>query len=268
MLIGFNGATAMKKSLISDIKSASKAGFDVIEIWKSKLFKLMKERDLSQIKRFFSTCNIFPYSINSIEQATFSKDYKEKLDECETLCGIASDLGIKVIIIVPGLIDEPLPFVEIKKESVGILKEFGKIALKKGIKLSFEFLAFSNCSVNKLNDAIEIVESTDLDNIGITVDSFHLFVGNSNVEDIRRLDRKKLYIVHINDIPKIKDRKPKDSDRIMPGDGVLPLKSLLSELKSIGYNGVISIELFNPVYWEWDENELATMAYERMKSIF
>ncbi len=267
MLIGFNGATSMKSSLTSDIESASKAGFDIIEIWKSKLFDLMKKRDLPWIRNFSADYNIVPYSINSIEQATFSKDHKEKLEECKALCSIASDLGVKVVIVVPGFLDSPLPFSEIKRESVGVLKEFGETALEKGIRLSFEFLGFSNCSVKNLNEAIEIVDSTDLDNVGITVDSFHLFVGKSDLDDIKHLDKDKLYIVHINDIPEVGDREPKDSDRIMPGDGILPLKALLFELESIGYDGVISVELFNPDYWDWDEDELVKIAYKKTDTL-
>jgi len=41
---------------------------------------------------------------------------------------------------------------------------------------------------------------------------------------------------------------------------VIPLDDILSRLKKIGFDGLCSIELFRPKYWERDPVELATAA--------
>ena len=46
-----------------------------------------------------------------------------------------------------------------------------------------------------------------------------------------------------------------DADRIFPGDGILPLKEAVATLREIGYSGVVSLELFNPNYWEMPPQE-------------
>jgi sugar phosphate isomerase/epimerase len=38
-----------------------------------------------------------------------------------------------------------------------------------------------------------------------------------------------------------------DSDRIFPGDGDIDITSIIKELKRIGYDGYVSMELLNPV---------------------
>lgn len=60
----------MKHDLFSDINSASDAGFDVIEIWKEKLFKAIAEKSLHDISVELIKNALDPYSINSLEQAT------------------------------------------------------------------------------------------------------------------------------------------------------------------------------------------------------
>jgi sugar phosphate isomerase/epimerase len=40
-----------------------------------------------------------------------------------------------------------------------------------------------------------------------------------------------------------------DADRILPGDGDLPLAPVVEHLQAIGYTGCIAIELMNPHIW-------------------
>jgi sugar phosphate isomerase/epimerase len=42
---------------------------------------------------------------------------------------------------------------------------------------------------------------------------------------------------------------------------------MISILKDAGYTGVISLELFNPNYWEQDPAEVAQIGLEKMKSV-
>jgi sugar phosphate isomerase/epimerase len=53
----------------------------------------------------------------------------------------------------------------------------------------------------------------------------------------------------------------------MPGDGHLPLKELVAEVKRRGYEGVISLELFNRTYWQQDPYEVARLGLEKMKAV-
>ena len=41
-----------------------------------------------------------------------------------------------------------------------------------------------------------------------------------------------------------------DSDRILPGEGDIPLEPIIERLREIGYTGHVSIELMNPQIWQ------------------
>jgi sugar phosphate isomerase/epimerase len=42
---------------------------------------------------------------------------------------------------------------------------------------------------------------------------------------------------------------------------------MISILKDAGYAGVISLELFNPNYWEQDPAEVAGIGLEKMRAV-
>jgi 2-keto-myo-inositol isomerase len=48
---------------------------------------------------------------------------------------------------------------------------------------------------------------------------------------------------------------------------VIPLKDILAGVKAIGYEGVYSIELFRPEYWEWDPYRLALESKRSMETV-
>jgi len=57
--------------------------------------------------------------------------------------------------------------------------------------------------------------------------------------------------VHINDLVWKPSGIYSDSDRVWPGGGNMGLTEILRNLRAIGYDGRVSVELFNEEYWEW-----------------
>src|SRR5688572_19026237 len=100
MKIALNGATTMHADLLTDIKAASAAGFDLLEIWSAKLYEYLKENTPADLKAALSEGNLQPYSINSIEHITFrsADDYQGIKAECEALSKIAGEIGCPYIV--------------------------------------------------------------------------------------------------------------------------------------------------------------------------
>jgi sugar phosphate isomerase/epimerase len=62
----------------------------------------------------------------------------------------------------------------------------------------------------------------------------------------------RIAIVHVNDAPQKPPSLVEDADRLLPGDGVIALASLLRGLSDGGYAGPFSLETFNPRHWAED----------------
>lgn len=264
MKIALNGATTMHADLETDIRAANEAGFELIEIWAAKLRDFLKTKTVDDLKHLLEENSLKPYSINSIEHITFrnDEDYEEIKAECEELCSIGGKIGSPYVVVVPGKLPENASKEEIIDESVRVLKELGDIADKHNVSLAFEFLGQTDCSVQTLDLCNEIVEKIDRANIGNVIDTFHFYAGNSSFEAIENMNPEKLFIFHINDAEDLPKEELTDAQRLYPGEGILPIKEIKEKFDQIGYDRMVSIEIFRPEYWNQDPFEVARKARE------
>jgi 2-keto-myo-inositol isomerase len=269
MKIALNGATTMHADLETDIKAASAAGFELIEIWAAKLREFLKTKTTADLKNLLAANNLEPYSINSIEHITFrnSEDYAQIKAETEELSSIAGEIGCPYVVVVPGKLPENASKDEIIEESVRVLNELGMIAEKHGVALAFEFLGQTDCSVQTLDLCNEIVEKVNRRNIGNVIDTFHFYAGNSTFEAIDRMNPEKLFIFHINDAENLPKETLTDAHRLYPGTGILPIREIKEHFDKIGYDRMVSIEIFRPEYWNEDPFEVAKKAKEATEKV-
>jgi len=269
MKIALNGATTMYADLETDIKAASAAGFDLIELWKSKLLRYLETHTVEELKTTLEGAKLAPWSINSIEHISFrSEDDFEKIKaECRQLAEIAKAVDCPYIVVVPGKLPKDASEETLIEGSVRALNELADIAEPYGVGLAFEFLGQTDCSVQTLDLAETIVEKVNRKNVGLVIDSFHFYAGNSTFEAIDTLDPEKLFIFHINDAEDLPKDMLTDAERLYPGKGILPLGEMKRRFDAIGYDRMVSIEIFRPEYWAQDPYEVARIAKEATERV-
>ena len=262
MKIALNGATTMYADLSTDIKAAGAAGYDLLEIWSAKLYRYLETKTPADLTTELAAANLEPYSINSIEHVTFrtDDDYATIKAECELLSKIADEIGCPYIVVVPGKLPDGATKEQIIDESVRVLNELGDIAAAHGVSLAFEFLGQTDCSVQTLDLCNEIVEKVGRENIGNVLDTFHFYAGSSTFESIDAMRPEKLFIFHINDAENLPREQLTDAQRLYPGTGILPIREIKKHFDKIGYDRMVSIEIFRPEYWEQDPFEVAVKA--------
>jgi len=74
--------------------------------------------------------------------------------------------------------------------------------------------------------------------------------------------------VHLNDAPDKPLRQIEDEDRVLPGEGVIQLKTLLAGLRDRAYDGPWSLETFNPSYWKQDPEDIARRGHAAIDALF
>jgi sugar phosphate isomerase/epimerase len=103
--------------------------------------------------------------------------------------------------------------------------------------------------------------------VRILADVYHLFRGNSGFESLKMIDGSVIEIFHMNDYPgDIPREKQEDKDRIYPGDGVAPLKQILTDLNQMSGQKILSLELFNRTYWAQDPLLVAKTGLEKLRN--
>jgi 2-keto-myo-inositol isomerase len=270
MKLALNGATTMRADLATDLQAAEKAGFDYLEIWAAKLRAFLKERSAEELKDLFTGSGLSPLSINSIEHITFREPaaFDAIKSECEELSAIAASVGCPCIVVVPGRLPKGGASREnVIAESIKVLNKLCDISAAHNVALAFEFLGQTDCSVPTLDLAAEIVREVNRKDLGIVIDSFHFYAGNSTFEMIEALDPELIQIFHINDAEDLPREQLEDRHRLLPGLGILPLSEMLSSFRKIGYDKLASVEIFRPEYWERDPFTLAREAREATERV-
>ena len=87
-----------------------------------------------------------------------------------------------------------------------------------------------------------------------------LLRGGATIDQLDALDAERLFIFHSTTRKIWRASNWEDRHRLLPGLGILPLREIVAALRRIGYDRVVSVEIFRPEYWERDAIELAREA--------
>lgn len=270
MKICFNEATTLKNSnLKMDLELCEKYNYDLIEIRLDKLKEYLSTNNLKELSAFFSHSRLKPFAFNALEFVTFrdESDYKKIKKDLEFLCQVGDEINCRKIVVVPSFDIGGYTKKQIKEESIKILNDLADSAERFGIKLAFEFVGYPNCSVNTFGQAYDIVKAVNRDSVGIVLDCFHFHAMNSKIEDLKKADADKIFIFHIDDAEDLPSGALRDENRLWPGDGIIDLDSILNTLKEIGYNKMVSVELFRPEYWNLDAEDTIKIAKEKTEKV-
>jgi sugar phosphate isomerase/epimerase len=117
--------------------------------------------------------------------------------------------------------------------------------------------------VKSLNSAVLVCEKVNHPQVGVLFDPAHYYTTTTKFEDINERSGRWINHVHFNDMAdKPGDLSNCNSDRVLPGHGVLDLPTLIDALELNGYEGYFSIELFNEELWQLPAHETARLACE------
>jgi 4-hydroxyphenylpyruvate dioxygenase len=124
--------------------------------------------------------------------------------------------------------------------------ELGERAAKRRLRVGYEALAWGR-HIFDHRDAWEIVRRADHRNIGLILDSFHTLARKVDVESIRAVPGDRIFIVQLADAPQIQMDLLYWSRhfRNMPGEGDLPVTDFMRAVAATGYDGYVSLEIFN-----------------------
>jgi 4-hydroxyphenylpyruvate dioxygenase len=129
---------------------------------------------------------------------------------------------------------------------VADLRAIGDLAAEYGVTVGYEALAWGR-HVADHRVVWDIVQAVDHPNIGILLDSFHSLARGIPSASIREIDPAKLVFVQLADAPRMEMDYLYWSRhfRSLPGQGGFDLATYVAEILRIGYDGPLSLEIFN-----------------------
>jgi 2-keto-myo-inositol isomerase len=136
-----------------------------------------------------------------------------------------------------------------------------------GVVPQLEFWGFSRC-LSRLGEAALVAMESGHAQACLLPDVYHLHKGGSQPAGLRLLRGTAVHVVHFNDYPAQPPREAiTDAQRLYPGEGVAPLGPIVRDLQAIGFQGVLSLELFNRDYWKQDARTVAANGLKKMQAV-
>lgn len=262
----FNTSTIRPAPLMDKIRLAGAAGFRAIELWNDDVTAyLAGGGTMEEIRAALSAAGLTVPSVIAVLGWIGCADAEREERRAEAIRRMeqAKALGSPCIVATP-----PRGPVDLERAGRDY-RELLELGRSVGVRPMMEFLGFVE-HVNNINTAREIVERAGDPTGTLVIDFFHMVRGQgTTLEDLRALPVERIGIVHLDDVPYNKPfAEMSDADRVYPGDGDIPLGEMLDVIRSLGYRGPVSLELFNRAFWEQDPAQVVQTGFAKSQPFF
>ncbi|HZW09265.1 MAG TPA: sugar phosphate isomerase/epimerase [Phycisphaerales bacterium] len=261
-------ATIRPATLLDKIRIASAAGYDAIEPWEGELDEHERSGgDLKELGKRIRDAGLRVPSVIGLWDAIppTREEFDRSLEASRRRMRQAADIGSEHIQTIP---QPARPWREFDPAwAAACYRELLEIGLGEfGISSAMVFVQFLE-GARTMGQAAQIALDADHPHAKIIPDVFHMHIGGSGFNGLRRIRGEFIAIFQCNDAPSTPARAElKDEHRVYPGEGVLPLRDCFRDLAAIGYRGCVSLELYNPAYWAQDHAVVARTGLERLVS--
>jgi 4-hydroxyphenylpyruvate dioxygenase len=152
------------------------------------------------------------------------------------------------------------------RHSAGQLRALGELAADHGMRLAFEALAWGRY-VEDYRRAWRIVELADHDAVGLCLDSFHILSRGHDPKAIEQIPGEKVFFVQLADAPALSLDVLSWSrhHRLFPGEGSFDLAGFVAHVLRTGYDGPLSLEVFNDTFRQTDPRRTARQALRSLR---
>ncbi len=268
--ISLNTSTLLHYKLDVDVQidMVADAGFDGVELWMRDIKAYLEKGGTSeQLKRKLEDRGLILENIIGFSKwcSDDPEERKKAMDQLREEMTIIAGIGGKFIAApVQGLKSLDSTKFDEYSERYNAILELGD---ETGVTPILELWGMG--ALNKVADCAQIVIATGHPKATMLLDFYHVYRGGNDWDTVDILNGKKLPVIHINDYPSSPSYELlKDSDRVLPGEGVCPFDVVIPKLYEAGFRGGFSVELFNKEYWTtMDAETMLKNSYEKTYAV-
>ena len=243
-----------KLSLSEEIALARDAGFAGLSFDSRVAARAVDEHGLAAVQEQFAQAGVRPAIWNLPVAWRDDDQWQADLGELPRLAATARALGAtRTATYMPSGSDER-PFRENFDWHVARLRPIAEVLRDEGCRFGIEFIgpktfraAFRHEFIYTLDGVMELVAAIGTGNVGVLLDSWHLYTSGGSLADLERLTNHDVVVVHVNDAPAgIARDEQIDTVRTLPMEtGVIDLVGFMRALREMGYDGPVMPEPFS-----------------------
>lgn len=249
---------SLSGSLTDKLHACAAAGFDGIELFEPDLIASdhSPEEIRSLARRLGLSLDLYQplRDLEGVDDRTFA----DNLRRAEATFATAQRLGIRLVLVCSNVATATIDSDEV---SAAQLRQVGDLAQRYGLGIAFEALAWGRF-VDDYRRAWRIVELADHPAVGLCLDSFHVLSRGHDPAAITTIPAAKIFYLQLADAPALTMDVLSWSrhHRLFPGEGHFDLTTFVSHVLATGYDGPLSLEVFNDTFRQTDPQRTATHA--------
>jgi 4-hydroxyphenylpyruvate dioxygenase len=230
-------------TLQEKLEAIAAAGFTAIEIFENDLIAFPGSP--AEVKRICADLGLTIVTCQPFRDFEGMPEGRRQrvFDRAERKFDLLQELGSDLLFVCSNTSPEALSGID---RLAADFAELGERAGKRGLKIGYEALSWAR-QIFDYRDAWEIVRRANRPEVGIVLDSFHILSRKLDVSAIGTIPRDKIAMVQMADAPLLQMDYLSWSRhwRCLPGQGDLDLSAFMRALADTGYDGVLSLEIFN-----------------------
>ncbi|RZS56960.1 bifunctional sugar phosphate isomerase/epimerase/4-hydroxyphenylpyruvate dioxygenase family protein [Sphaerotilus mobilis] len=225
------------------LQAAAAARFDAVEIFENDLLQFPgSPRDVRSI------CEDLGLGIDLFQpfrdyDAPGATQLARNLDRAERKFDLMQELGTQMILVCSNVQPDAVADPAVLAEQFAQLAER---AGRRGMRIAYEALAWGT-QVKLWKQAWDVVRRVDHPHLGLALDSFHTLALRDDPTDIAQLPGDKIFFMQLADAPWVATDVLTHSRhyRCFPGQGELEVARFTRAALDAGYDGPLSLEIFN-----------------------
>lgn len=225
---------------VEGIRKTKQIGFDTIDIFADPMEIDARERRLIKDTCRETRLPIVSVACVALGLVDFNQTVQSfHLERCKKYLDFAYELEAQNLLLVLGEYIWQQEVIAPKDQwawGVENVRALGEYAAGLGLEIALELEPFRLSLINSIDKMVCFLNDVSHPTVRANLDISHLTLSHTPPEDIQKLQGK---IAHVH----LSDCDGKKHGDLPPGRGVVNFKPYLSQLKSTGFNGTISIEL-------------------------
>lgn len=254
-----NQQTVKQLSLPELVDECGRLGIPAVGLWREPVRSYGLEATAKLVRDAGLTVTTlcrggFLTAIDPQERTRALDDNRRAVDEAATL-------GTDTLVLVSGGLPAGSKDLHGARERIAdALAELGPYAASQGVRLAVEPLhpmfASDRCVVSTLKQALDIAERFPAEQVGVTVDTYHIWWDDDAPAQIARAGASgRIHTFQLADwITPLPEGVLNGRGQI--GDGAVDMREWKGYVEAAGYTGSIEVELFNDELWARDGREL------------
>ncbi|MGK3941580.1 TIM barrel protein [Streptomyces caeruleatus] len=242
-------------TLTEKLTAASRAGFDGVEIFENDLLAspLAPEEIAARTADLGLRIDLYQpmRDIEAVPEEIFARSLRRARHKFELMRRLGADTVLVCSSVSPHAVDDDALAAE-------QLSRLADLARESGVRVAYEALAWGR-HVSTYDHAWRIVEAADHPALGTCLDSFHILSRGSDPKGVEDIPGDKIFFLQLADAPLMAMDVLQWSRhyRCFPGQGGFDVAGLLRHVLSTGYDGPLSLEVFNDVFRQADAGRTA-----------